>query len=55
MVVTRVFLRAAPIDVSRIIREVLLDRMRATILTSATLSVDGSFDYVRRRLGSRSA
>lgn len=46
-----VFLRAAPIDVSRIIREVLLDRMRATILTSATLSVDGSFDYVRRRLG----
>jgi ATP-dependent DNA helicase DinG len=46
-----VFLRAAPIDVSRIIREVLLDRMRATILTSATLSVGASFAYVRRRLG----
>ncbi|HEY7058331.1 MAG TPA: ATP-dependent DNA helicase, partial [Vicinamibacterales bacterium] len=32
-----VFLRASPIDVSDIIRELLLDRMEATILTSATL------------------
>ena len=32
-----VFLRAAPIDVSGIISEMLFDRMRATILTSATL------------------
>ncbi|MCA1559879.1 MAG: ATP-dependent DNA helicase [Acidobacteria bacterium] len=46
-----VFLRAAPIDVSSIIREVLLDRMTATVLTSATLTVDGSFEYVRGRLG----
>ena len=46
-----VFLRAAPIDVSSIVRELLLDRMDATILTSATLSVDGGFDYVRSRLG----
>ena len=46
-----VFLRAAPIDVSRIVREVLLDRMQATVLTSATLSVGGSFAYVRARLG----
>ena len=46
-----VYLRAAPIDVSAIVREVLLDRMRVTILTSATLSVDGSFDYIRQRLG----
>jgi ATP-dependent DNA helicase DinG len=45
------FLRAAPIDVSEIIRELLLDRMTATVLTSATLAVDGSFDYVRARLG----
>jgi Rad3-related DNA helicase len=36
-----VFLRASPIDVSDIIREMLLDRMTATVLTSATLSVDG--------------
>jgi ATP-dependent DNA helicase DinG len=46
-----VFLRASPIDVSRIVRNLLLDRMQATVLTSATLSVNGSFDYIRARLG----
>jgi ATP-dependent DNA helicase DinG len=46
-----VFLRAAPIDVSAIVKSQLLDRMRSTVLTSATLAVAGSFDYVRRRLG----
>jgi ATP-dependent DNA helicase DinG len=45
------FLRASPIDVSAIVRELLLDRMRSTVLTSATLTVDGSFRYVRARLG----
>jgi len=45
------FLRAAPIDVSDIISELLLDRMKATVLTSATLAVDGSFAYVKGRLG----
>ncbi|HUP40631.1 MAG TPA: ATP-dependent DNA helicase [Vicinamibacterales bacterium] len=45
------FLRAAPIDVSNILRDVLFDRMKATILTSATLTVDGTFDFVRSRLG----
>jgi ATP-dependent DNA helicase DinG len=46
-----VFFRASPIDVSKIIQEVLLDRMRTTVLTSATLAVDGRFDYIRERLG----
>jgi len=46
-----VFLRAMPVDVSSIVRELLLDRMQATVLTSATLSVGGSFEYVRARLG----
>jgi ATP-dependent DNA helicase DinG len=46
-----VFLRAAPIDVSGIIREMLIGRMRATVMTSATLTVDGRFDYVKGRLG----
>jgi ATP-dependent DNA helicase DinG len=50
-----VFLRAAPIDVSEIVRDLLLDRMRGTVLTSATLTVDGTFDYVRGRLGIRHA
>ena len=46
-----IFLRASPIDVSAIVREHLLDRLQTTVLTSATLTVDGTFDYVRRRLG----
>jgi ATP-dependent DNA helicase DinG len=47
------FLRAAPIDVSEIVRELLLDQMKGTVLTSATLTVDNSFDYVKGRLGIR--
>jgi len=50
-----VFLRASPIDVSAIVRELLLDKMRTTVLTSATLTVDGGFGYIRDRLGIRSA
>jgi ATP-dependent DNA helicase DinG len=46
-----IFLRASPIDVSAIVREHLLDRMHTTVLTSATLTVDDTFDYVRARLG----
>ncbi|MCU1385885.1 MAG: dinG [Acidobacteria bacterium] len=45
------FLRASPIDVSTIVRDLLLDRMQTTVLTSATLTVDGRFDYIRERLG----
>ena len=48
-------LRASPIDVSRIVRDVLFDRMRAIVLTSATLAVDGSFNYVKARLGIKAA
>ena len=46
-----VCLRAAPIDVSAIVRGALLDRMEATVLTSATMTVEGSFEYLRGRLG----
>jgi len=49
------FLRASPIDVSRLAKEALFDRMRTTVLTSATLAVDGSFEYVKSRLGIRDA
>ena len=48
-------LRASPVDVSRIVREALFDQMRSTVLTSATLAVDGSFEYVKGRLGVRAA
>jgi ATP-dependent DNA helicase DinG len=50
-----VHLRASPIDVSRIVQDSLFSRMRTIVLTSATLRVDASFDYTRRRLGIRSA
>jgi len=49
------FLRASPIDVSRLAKEALFDRIRATVLTSATLAVDGSFEYAKSRLGIRDA
>jgi ATP-dependent DNA helicase DinG len=49
------FLRASPVDVSRIVREALFDRFHAVVLTSATLAVDGSFDYIKGRLGISSA
>ena len=52
---TRLFLRASPIDVARIVQEALFDRMRATVLTSATMAVEGSFEYVKGRLGIRQA
>ena len=46
-----VFLRAAPIDVADVIRDAVLGGRSATVLTSATLAVEGSFDYVIGRLG----
>jgi len=46
-----VFLRASPINVSSLVRNLLLDRFAAAVLTSATLAVEGSFSYVRSRLG----
>jgi ATP-dependent DNA helicase DinG len=48
-----VFLRAMPIDVSGRLRELLFDEVRAAVLTSATLAVDGGFTYVKDRLGLR--
>ena len=46
-----VVLRASPIDVSGVVREFLFDRMNGTVLTSATLTIDSSFQYLRNRLG----
>ena len=46
-----VTLRASPIEVSQIIRTAIIGDRAATVLTSATLAVDGGFDYVKSRLG----
>jgi ATP-dependent DNA helicase DinG len=49
------FLEASPIDVSSILREKLFDTTDCVILTSATLAVRESFDFLKARLGVRSA
>jgi len=46
-----VFLEASPIDVSALLRERLLEKVDTVVLTSATLAVGGSFDFLKRRLG----
>ena len=46
-----VVLRATPIDVSKILKEKLFDELFAAVLTSATLTVDKNFTYIRSRLG----
>jgi ATP-dependent DNA helicase DinG len=46
-----VMLRAAPIDVSAIVRERVMAGRAATVLTSATLTVEQSFAYTLGRLG----
>jgi ATP-dependent DNA helicase DinG len=45
------FLRASPVDVSELLRQKLFDKVETCILTSATLSSSGSFNFVRERLG----
>ena len=46
-----VFLQATPIDVGPILRECLWSKLDSAVLTSATLAVGGTFDYIRQRLG----
>ena len=45
------FLRASPIDVSALLQEKLFDKTETVILTSATLSTNGKFDFIKERLG----
>lgn len=45
------FLRAAPIDVAALVRDTIIGDRLATVLTSATMTVEGRFDYVLARLG----
>ncbi|HWI66682.1 MAG TPA: helicase C-terminal domain-containing protein [Symbiobacteriaceae bacterium] len=47
----RVVLRSAPIDVGELLREKVFEQLRSVVMTSATLSVSGGFDHVKRRLG----
>jgi ATP-dependent DNA helicase DinG len=46
-----IFLRASPIDVSSLLQEKLFDKMETVVLTSATLSTGGKFNFIKDRLG----
>jgi ATP-dependent DNA helicase DinG len=45
------YLQSTPIDVSKILPARLFEQMDSVVLTSATLTVAGSFDYAQERLG----
>lgn len=45
------FLQATPIDVSGLLESELFQRFPTVVLTSATLTVQGGFEHIRRRLG----
>ncbi|MCD6351820.1 MAG: hypothetical protein J7M26_06860 [Armatimonadetes bacterium] len=44
-------LYSAPVDVAEALNEMLLDRCRSLVLTGATLSTEGSFDFFRLQCG----
>ena len=46
-----VSLHSAPLDVSSTLAEKLFEQKDCVVLTSATLSTSGSFEYLRRRVG----
>jgi ATP-dependent DNA helicase DinG len=45
------FLQATPIDVSELLSELVFETIPTVVLTSATLTVQGGFEHMRRRLG----
>jgi ATP-dependent DNA helicase DinG len=45
------FLQATPIDVSELLNELVFDQIPTVVLTSATLTVQGGFEHIRKRLG----
>jgi len=44
-------LHSSPLDISGSMNELLYDKVQTAIFTSATLSTNGTFDYIRSRLG----
>jgi ATP-dependent DNA helicase DinG len=45
------FIQATPIDVSELLHELVFEQIPTVVLTSATLTVQGGFEHMRRRLG----
>ncbi|HEU4699469.1 MAG TPA: helicase C-terminal domain-containing protein [Gemmatimonadales bacterium] len=46
-----VSLSTVPLDLAPVLRELLFDRLKTTVLTSATLAAGGDFDFIRGRFG----
>lgn len=44
-------LATAPLEVATLLRERLFDKKASVVLTSATMSVNGRFEYLKQRLG----
>ena len=44
-------LTAAPLDISAQLKETVLDKLKTVIVTSATLTVGGEFNYLKKRTG----
>ncbi|GEN53943.1 ATP-dependent DNA helicase DinG [Halobacillus faecis] len=49
--VNAIYLFSEPYDVAHLLEQRLFKRKSSAILTSATLTTDGSFDYIRKSLG----
>lgn len=47
----RVTIAATPIDVSGLMASTVFGSLSTAVLTSATLTTDGNFDYIRERIG----
>jgi len=45
------FLQATPIDVSELLAKLVFETIPTAVLTSATLTVQGGFEHMRKRLG----
>ncbi|MBU2567589.1 MAG: DEAD/DEAH box helicase [Elusimicrobia bacterium] len=48
---TRVELHAVPVDISFLMKNSVFDKIETAILTSATLSINKTFDFIKHRLG----
>jgi len=48
---TSIHLQATPIDVSQLLKQIVFEEVPTVVLTSATLTVQGGFQHLRKRLG----
>ena len=48
---TKVILRASPVEVAGYFKDIVWGKIHPAVLTSATLSVSGNFDFIKQRIG----